>query len=50
MPLLKNKDDLARLKVLVKIFFDIQIKSHSHRKVMNVRDTSYHGDTLMCQT
>ena len=34
MPLLKNKDDLARLKVLVKIFFDIHVKSHSHRKVM----------------
>ena len=41
----KRKDDLARLTFIVKInYFHIEIK------VMNVRNTSYHDDTLMCQT
>ena len=30
--------------------FDIGVKGQSHTEVMNVRDTSYHGDTLTCQT
>ena len=28
----------------------IEFKGQGHTEVMNVRDTSYHGDTLTCQT
>ena len=30
--------------------FDIGVKGQGHTEFMNVRDTSYHGDTLKCQT
>ena len=29
--------------------FDIEVKGQGHTEFMNVRNTSYHGDTLMCQ-
>ena len=29
---------------------DIEIKGQGHTEFMNVGDTSYHGDTLKCQT
>ena len=32
------------------IYFDIEIKGQGHTKVINVRDTSYHGNTLTFQT
>ena len=28
----------------------IEVKGQGHTEVMNVQDTSYHGDTLTCQT
>ena len=30
--------------------FDIVVKGQGHTEFMNVRDTSYHGDTLTCKT
>ena len=32
------------------INFDIEVKGQGHTEFMNVCDTSYHGDTLTCQT
>ena len=29
--------------------FDIEVKGQGHTEFMNVCDTSYHSDTLMCQ-
>ena len=28
---------------------DIEVKVQGHTELMNICDTSYHGDTLMCQ-
>ena len=41
---------LARLKSLVKYNFEIEINGQGHEELMYVRDTSYHSDTLTCQT
>ena len=47
----KEQRHFARLKFKVKIYnFDIEVKVQGHTDFMNVCDTSYHGDTLMCQT
>ena len=48
MPILKSRDNLARLKFMVKYLFDIEVKGHT--KVMNVLNTLYHGETLTSQT
>ena len=51
MPKSKSEHDLAILKFMVKIYkFDIEVKGQGHIEVMNVQNTSYYGDTLMCQT
>ena len=51
MPMSKSKDDLARLKFMVKIQnFDTEVKDQGHTEVMNVCNIVYHGDTFMCQT
>ena len=50
MPMSKSKDDLARLKNGENTNFDIEVKGQGHTEVRNVRNTLYHGDTLMCQT
>ena len=41
---------LARLKSMVNYNFDVEVKGQGHTEFINVRDTSYHGDTVMCQT
>ena len=47
----KKEDDLASLKFRLKLYnFNIKVKGQGHTEVMNVSDTSYKGDTLMCQT
>ena len=46
MPMSKSKDILPDSKN----DFDIEIKGQGHTEFMNVRDTSYHGDTFTCQT
>ena len=30
--------------------FDIEVKGQGHKEFINVCETSYHGDTVMCQT
>ena len=44
MPISKSKDILPDSNSWFKYNFDIEVK------VINVRDTLYHGDTLTCQT
>ena len=33
-----------------KYYFDIEVIGQGHIDVMNVRDKSYHGDSVTCQT
>ena len=49
MPMSKSKDILPDSNPWKKFNFDIEIKGQGHTEFMNVRDTQYHGDTLMCQ-
>ena len=46
----KEQRHFARLKFMVKINFDIEVKGQGHTEFMNVRDSSYHDDTLTCET
>ena len=32
------------------MIFDIEINGQGHTEFMNVSDTSFHGDTITCQT
>ena len=41
----------CQTQIHVKMYnLDIEAKGQVHTEFMNVRDTSYHGDTLTCQT
>ena len=50
MPMSKSKDILQDSNPWWKYNFDIEVKGQGHAEFMNVRNTSYHGDTLKCQT
>ena len=50
MPMSKSKDILPDSNSWWKYDFDIEVKGQGHTDFMNVRDTSYHDDTLTCQT
>ena len=50
MPMSKSKDILPDSNPQWKYIFNIEVKGQGHREFMNVRDTWYHGKTLMCQT
>ena len=46
MPMAKNKEVMTRTRIHVKLIFSI---SRSKVKVINIRDTSCHNDTPICQ-
>ena len=46
----KSKDILPDSNSWWKYNIDIEVKGLGHTEFINVRDTSYHGDTLTCQT
>ena len=50
VPMSKSKDILPDSNPWWKYNFDIEVKGQGHAEFMNVRNTSYHGDTLKCQT
>ena len=50
MPMSKSKYILSDSNPWWKYNFDIEVKGQGHKEFINVRDTSYYGDTLTCQT
>ena len=50
MPMSKSKDILPDSNPWLKYNFNFEVKGQCHTEFMNERDTSYHGDTLTCQT
>ena len=50
MPMSESKNIFPDSNPWWKYNFDIEIKVQGHTEFMNVRDTSYHGDTLTSQT
>ena len=50
MPMSKSKDILPDSNPRLKYNFDAEVKGRGLRDLMNVHDTSYHGDTLTYQT
>ena len=46
----KEQDILPDSNSWGKYNFDIEVKGQGHTEFMNVCHTSYHGDTLTCQT
>ena len=50
MPMSKSKNILPDPNLWWKYNFDIEVIGQGQTEFMNVRDTSYHGDTLTCQT
>ena len=50
MPMSKSKGILQDSSRWWKYNFDIKVNGQGHTEFMNVRNTSYHGDTLTCQT
>ena len=50
MPMSKSKDILPDSNSWWKYDFDIEVKGQGHTDFMIVRVTSYHDDTLTCQT
>ena len=50
MPMSKSKDYLAKTQFQFEnINFDIEVKNQGYIEVMNICNTSSHGDTIMCQ-
>ena len=50
MPISKSKDILPDSNSWGELNFDIEVKRQCHTEFMNLRDTTYHGDTPTCQT